>query len=108
MDIFGVITAACSRALRQAEAYSSRVQVMLTMVSIDATVGLNEELSRSLSLAREILELKFALKVVCGLARERPGSGLALAKFSSIDHVSVVSMIPPRLSICTVRAVTIG
>lgn len=35
---------------------------MLTMVSIDATVGLNEELSRSLSLAREILELKFALE----------------------------------------------
>lgn len=54
VDIW-VITAACSRALRQAEAYSSRVQVMLTMVSIDATDGLNEGLSRSLSLVRKFL-----------------------------------------------------
>jgi hypothetical protein len=51
----GVITAACSRALRQAEAYSSRVQVMLTMVSIDATGELNEELSESWSLAKKSL-----------------------------------------------------
>jgi hypothetical protein len=34
------------------------VQVMLTMVSIDATDGVNEELSRSLSLAKEIPQVE--------------------------------------------------
>jgi hypothetical protein len=62
VDNFGVITAACLRALRQAEAYSSGVQVMLTMVSIDGE--LNEELSRSLSLAKEILQVKLACEMV--------------------------------------------
>jgi len=56
----GVITAACSRALRQAEAYSSGVQVMLTMVSIDDE--LNEELSWSWSLARRISKVSLACK----------------------------------------------
>ena len=44
---------------------------MLTMVSIDATGELNEELSRSLSLAKEILQVKLACEMlevgeICG------------------------------------------
>lgn len=57
---FGVITAACSRALRQAEAYSSGVQVMLTMVT---AVGLAGEWTRSSSLAKETLQVKLAGKI---------------------------------------------
>ena len=76
---FGVITAACSRALRQAEAYSSGFQVMLTMVSIDGV--LNEELSRSLSLAKEILQVKLACEMV--EVSEMCGSGPFLAWFDS-------------------------
>ena len=40
------------------------VQVMLTMVSIDATDGLNEELSRSLSLAKEIPQVEAGVQKV--------------------------------------------
>jgi hypothetical protein len=79
VDFFGVITAACSRALRQAEAYSSGVQVMLTMVSIDGE--LNEELSRSLSLAKEILQVKLACEMV--EVGEICGSGPFLVWLSS-------------------------
>lgn len=60
--------------MRRAEAGSSRVQVMLTMVSIDATDGLNEELSRSLSLQRKFLKRKRQRKVG---VRENAGASAA-------------------------------
>jgi hypothetical protein len=50
-------------------------QVMLTMVSIDDV--LNEELSRSLSLAKEILQVKLACEMV--EVGEICGSGPLLA-----------------------------
>ena len=72
----GVITTACSRAMRQAEACSSRVQVMLTMVSMSAAGGLNEGLSKSLSLEEEIFDLSWPWKVGCVLNSPEQ-SGLA-------------------------------
>lgn len=52
---------------------------MLTMVSISAEDGLNEGLSKSLSLRRKICEL--SSKLMCAKMRERPWV-LACAKFS--------------------------
>lgn len=60
---FGVITTAYSREMRRAEASSSMVQVMLTMVSMSAAGGLNEGLSESLSLRRKFFDLKLDPKL---------------------------------------------
>lgn len=65
---------------------------MLTMVSIDATDGLNEELSRSLSLQRKFLKRKRQRRWVCVKMRELPLLGPWVAKFSRKER-------PPRL--CT-------
>ena len=54
-------------------------QVMLTMVSIDGV--LNEELSRSLSLAKEILQVELACEMV--EVGEIDGSGPLLARSAS-------------------------
>ena len=54
-------------------------QVMLTMVSIDGE--LNEELSRSLSLAKEILQVELACEMV--EVGEICGSGPLLAQSAS-------------------------
>jgi hypothetical protein len=72
----------CSMLARnaQAEAYSSGFQVMLTMVSIDATDGVNEELSRSLSLAKEIPQVEsWSAKGACAKSRVRGLAGSPLA-----------------------------
>jgi hypothetical protein len=53
---------------------------MLTMVSIDATDGVNEELSRSLSLAKEIPQVEsWSAKGACAKSRVRGLAGSPLA-----------------------------
>ena len=71
------------------------VQVMLTMVSIDATDGLNEELSRSLSLAKEILQVELACEMV--EVGEIYGSGPLLAQSAS-QEFSTSSRDPTLIS----------
>jgi hypothetical protein len=60
---------------------------MLTMVSIDATDGLNEELSRSLSLAKEIPQVEAGVqKVHVRNLRERGISASVAPSFHSTSR----------------------